>query len=182
MSSTTIAVWNGSHDQLTRAAELYAEVFSEAPYGEERSQSIESFTSRVRRRASEKPSFRLLIATEGDRVVGLVLGTGVSRGDWWWDRLEAALPPDVKEVWLDQECFSMEELAVDGSHRRRGVAAALMAAVLDDLPHRTALLSCYQEARSAQKLYSRLGWAVIDPAVHVTESRAVQVMGIRLHE
>lgn len=180
--SSTIAAWNGSHDQLTQAAELYADVFSEAPYDEERSQSIESFTSRVRRYAAEKPSFRLLIASEGDRVVGLVLGTGASRGDWWWDRLEAMLPADVQELWLDPECFSVEELAVDASHRRHGVAAALMTAVLGELPYRTALLSCYQEARSAQKLYSGLGWRVIDPAVHITASRAVQVMGIRLHE
>lgn len=76
----------------------------------------------------------------------------------------------------------MEELAVDASHRRHGVAAALMTAVLGQLTYRTALLSCYQEARSAQKLYSGLGWTIIDPAVHFTASRAVQVMGIRLRE
>jgi len=93
--TSTIAAWNGGHDQLTQAAELYADVFSESPYDEERSQSIESFTSRVRRYAAEKPSFRLLIASEGDRVVGLVLGTGASRGDWWWDRLEE---------WCRQTC------------------------------------------------------------------------------
>lgn len=178
----TIAAWDGSDEQLTRAAELYAEVFAEPPYDEERSESAASFESRARRYAAEKPEPRLLIAREDSHVVGLVLGSGTARGDWWWDRLEAALPADRKREWLHPECFSVAELAVAASHRRRGLAAALMDSALSGLPYEIALLGCYQDALPAQRLYSGLGWAVIDPAVRVTEARAIQVMGIRLHE
>ncbi|WP_435744796.1 GNAT family N-acetyltransferase [Microbacterium sp. PMB16] len=178
----TIAAWDGSDEQLSHAAELYAEVFTEPPYDEDRSESAASFESRAQRYAVEKPEPRLLIATEDSHVVGLVLGSGVARGDWWWDRLEAALPADAKREWLHPECFSVAELAVAASHRRRGLAAALMDAVLHDLPYGIALLGCYQDAFPAQRLYSGLGWKVVDPAVRVTETRAIQVMGIRLND
>lgn len=178
----TIAPWDGTDDQLSRAAELYADVFTEPPYGDDRSESHDSLLSRARRYAEERPDFRLLLATEDSHIVGLVLGAGISLGDWWWDRLDAALQADAKRAWLDAECFSVVELAVADSHRRRGVAAALMNAVLRDLPYRTALLGCYQDAIPAQRLYTGLGWTVVEPAVRITETSAIQVMGIRLGE
>ena len=175
-----ISWWDGSGEQLRSIAELYAAVFTEPPYGEDRVESIESFESRACRYATEKPEFRLLTAVEDSRVIGLVLGTGIAAGDWWWDRLDAALPRASREDWLDAECFSVAELSVAGSHRRLGVAAALMGAVLKDLPYSTALLGCHPDALPAQRLYRALGWSVIDPAARITPARAIQVMGIRL--
>lgn len=177
-----IAPWDGSDGQLGEAAELYAETFAEPPYDEDRSESVASFTTRVSRYAMDKPEFRLLLATEDSQIVGLVLGTGISRGDWWRDRLEAALPAATKDEWLDAEGFSVSELAVAASRRRQGVAAALMEAVLHDLPYATALLGCYQDAGPAQQLYTALGWSVIDPAVRISDAREIQVMGLRLNE
>ncbi|WP_309104444.1 GNAT family N-acetyltransferase [Microbacterium sp.] len=178
--SFAITSWDGTDDQLTQAAELYADVFAEPPYDEERATSLAGFPSRVKRYAAEKPEFRLLLASEGDRVVGLALGTGIGPGDWWWDRASEELAPAARQAWLDAECFCVAELAVAASHRRRGMAEDLMDAVLRDLPYATALLGCYQDASAAQRLYTGLGWTVVDPAVQFTEERAVQVMGRRL--
>lgn len=175
-----ISAWDGSDEQLRRIAELYAAVFTEPPYDEDPVESIASFEARAKRYAEEDARMRLLVATEDDRTVGLVLGSGIAAGDWWWDRLDATLPSTARNAWLDSACFSVAELAVAASHRHRGVAAELMGAVLKDLPYATALLGCYQDALPAKRLYRALGWSVVDPAVPITAARAIQVMGLRL--
>lgn len=168
--SIRISPWNGSEEQLSAAADLYAEVFTEEPYGDDPVTSRTSFPVRVRSRASTKPDFRLLLAWHGDRIVGLVLGTGVVEGDWWRDSIVEQLAPTTRDEWFGDACFVIEELAVARTHRRSGVAQALGIAVLEDLPYPTAVLSCFAEAVSARSFYDAQGWDEIAEDVRVGAS------------
>lgn len=172
--------WDHTDHQLIRIAELYAEAFAEPPYGDDRERSLIEFPERVRRYSETKPEFRLLVATEGQEMVGFVLGTGIGPGDWWWDRLNAVLDTQTRATWLKPQQFSVAELVVSPAKRRSGVGQALMREVLAGLPYDCALLACYPDAVAPQRLYSSLGWVVIEPRARVSETRPTQILGIRL--
>ncbi|WP_407358237.1 GNAT family N-acetyltransferase [Microbacterium sp. LTA6] len=180
MSKIRITAWDATDTQLERSAELYASVFAEPPYGEDPETSRSSFIERVQRYALSHADFRFLIATHGDDVIGLVLGTGAAEGDWWRDRLTEVLSHEQQEEWLGEACFSIAELAVSPDFRREGAAEQLMDAVLENLPYETAILGCYAEALPARRLYARLGWDTIESGVHIGASPALEILGRRL--
>jgi GNAT superfamily N-acetyltransferase len=175
-----ISQWDGTEDQLDAIARLYADAFAEPPYDEDPARSLIEFPQRIRRYAAEKPEFRLRTATEDGDLVGFVLGTGIGPGDWWRDRLNATLAAPHRARWLEQQQFGVAELVVKPSHRRSGLGRALMNDVLDGLPYNSALLACYPDAVAPQRLYTSLGWTVIDPCLRVSASHPTQIMGIRL--
>ncbi|GAB3599157.1 GNAT family N-acetyltransferase [Microbacterium tumbae] len=181
MTGIRISSWDGADDQLAQAADLYAETFAEPPYGDDVAASRASVLERIRRYARTKPEFRLLLAWDGPELVGLVLGTGIAAGDWWRDRIAPLMSEDQRTQWLGEECFSVAELAVSPSHRRAGVARALMTAVVAALPYPTAVLGCHQDAVPARRLYASLGWESI-----VAETRSdgttLHVLGKRMPE
>jgi ribosomal protein S18 acetylase RimI-like enzyme len=172
--------WDGTQEQLIAISQLYADAFAEPPYDEDPARSLVEFPERVRRYAEEKPEFRLLLATEHGELLGFVLGTGIGPGDWWWDRLNETLSEQHRALWLEQRQFAIAELVVKAPVRRSGVGRALMNDVLADLPYDSALLACYPDAVAPQRLYTSLGWTVIDPHARVSEAHPTQIMGIRL--
>lgn len=180
MSEIDIRPWDGSETELGAIADVYATAFAEPPYDEDPEDSRTEIIERIRRYATEKPDFRLLVSTADGSVTGFVLGMGIGPGDWWWGRLETALSDAARADWLRPRQFSIAELAIAADRRRSGIARELMAAVLRDLPYDTALLGCYPEAEPAKRLYESLSWTVVDAAAQVTPNRRIQVMGLRL--
>jgi ribosomal protein S18 acetylase RimI-like enzyme len=180
MVSARIRRWDGSDEQLRTIAEIYAAVFAEPPYGEDPAENLRTFPARVRRYEAEKPELRLLVAWQDSAIVGFVLGTGIAGGDWWRDHLVEAIDPVLAETWLGDECFSVAELAVSVGHRRSGIAAALMDAVLDALPYTVAVLGCTVDAVAAQQFYRSQGWKVLVPSLRIADSPASSLFGLRL--
>ncbi|MDQ0645445.1 GNAT family N-acetyltransferase [Microbacterium murale] len=179
-ASIRISTWKGDEEHLARAADLYAAVFAEPPYGDDPEASRVSLVERVRRRATAKPDFRLLLAWHGPHVVGLILGSGVAEGDWWRDRIVEEIPEAARIEWLRDTCFAVEELAIAPAYRRFGVAAALMDEVLQELPYPTAVLSCYAEAASARQFYRARGWEEFACDVRIGNSPALCVLGVHV--
>lgn len=126
--------WSGSTTALLGAADLYAEVFAEPPYNEDHDHSRATFIDRVERYRATKPHFRLQLAWHENDVVGLALGTGIAAGDWWRDRIVPQLPAAIIDEWFGEETFAVVELATSPAHRRTGIAAALLADLVDGLP------------------------------------------------
>ncbi|MFB7250783.1 GNAT family N-acetyltransferase [Microbacterium sp. NPDC056234] len=176
MTGVLITKWDGDEAELTRAAELYARVFAEQPYREEVEASRTSFMERIRRYGASKPHLRLVLAKDGADVVGLALGTGIAAGDWWRDRIAPLLEHDARARWFGDGCFSVMELAVALAHRRSGIAANLMDALLKDLPYATAVLSRYAEAEDAGRFYASLGWREIATGIRIGDSPALCVL------
>ncbi len=164
------AAWDGSTAELDAVAELYARVFAEPPYHEDPDESRRSISERIRRYADTKAAFRLILAWDGNDLAGFVLGMGISDGDWWRDRIAGLVADDVRRTSLRDECFCVAELAVAPAHRRSGVATALLTAVLDGVPYKTAVLGCQAAALPARRFYAREGWQEVATGLRIGDS------------
>ncbi|MFK4082473.1 GNAT family N-acetyltransferase [Kribbella sp. NPDC020789] len=93
-------------------------------------------------------------------VVGFAYGFTGRRGQWWSDRIAAAILPEMAAEWIGGH-FEVVELAVLPQAQGQGIGTALMTALVDGLPHRRMLLTTYADDRPAPRLYRRLGWQVL---------------------
>jgi ribosomal protein S18 acetylase RimI-like enzyme len=172
--------WNGDRALIAQAAQLYATVFAEAPYEDDPAESRTSFLGRVETYRRTKPDFRLMLATGEEGVIGLGLGTGISAGDWWRDRITPQLAPAAARTWFGEAAFSVVELATAAQHRRSGIAAALLDALVSDLPYPTATLTAYAAATQARRFYERQGWTEVATGLHIGESPELCLYGLRV--
>lgn len=116
-------------------------------------------------RHAGRPGFRLVVAREGRRLLGLAYGYLGAPGQWWHDRVAAAMTAAQRERWLQPGHFELAELMVSPHARRHGVGAALHDAVLEGLASPTALLSTQPDNEPALALYRTRGWKVVVDAV-----------------
>jgi GNAT superfamily N-acetyltransferase len=116
-------------------------------------------------RHAAREGFRLVGARDGDRLVGFGYGYTGSPGQWWTDQISARVPPAIKAEWVGGH-FEFVELAVLPSHGGRGLGATLHDELLDNLPHRVALLTAtLDETDPARRLYQRKGWLLLQDRV-----------------
>jgi ribosomal protein S18 acetylase RimI-like enzyme len=112
-----------------------------------------------------REGFRLVGATDADRLVGFAYGYTGAAGQWWTDQVAARVSPAIKAEWVGGH-FEFVELAVLPSHRGRGIGAALHDELLAGLPHRVALLTAtLDENDPARRLYRRKGWLTLQDQV-----------------
>jgi GNAT superfamily N-acetyltransferase len=99
-----------------------------------------------------------LAARAGTEIVGFGYGYTGSYGQWWTERVAAALTAAQREQWLDPPHFEIVELHVRPSWQRRGVGSALLAQVLARQRHDRAVLSTQTGSRKARSFYAKNGW------------------------
>ena len=177
VATMRIERWDGEQ-ALDRSAEIwpvYERVFGDR--ANERDWRDAAFERHCGRRR-----FRLDAAfadASGDvsdgRLVGFAYGYVGDRGQYWPDRVAAALGDDIATAWVGGH-FEFVELAVVEDMRRRGVGRALHDALMTDPLVDRALLSTDDDPQSpAALLYRSRGWerlTLLEPGV--------QVMGLRL--
>jgi ribosomal protein S18 acetylase RimI-like enzyme len=156
---------------LARASELwpvYDEVFADVD-GEQ------GWIETTLARHCARTNFRLDAAVDGKTVVGFAYGYVGDRGQFWPDRVAAALGPELAADWVGGH-FEFVELGVLAARRRRGIGVALHDALMTDVPSDRALLGTDDDPDSpAVRLYRSRGWerlTLLEPGV--------QVMGARL--
>lgn len=143
--------------QLDAFLPAYEEVYADPPYNEGPSDVaafIESYMVHTQR-----PGMRLVLAREGDEIVGFSYGYLLSADTTWWSNVQEPLPEEfVREdgarTWV------ILELAVRKPWRRRGIAAGLHAALLDGLSVERVTLTVRpeKEAAPAQSAYAAWGY------------------------
>lgn len=148
---------------LDGARTVYQAAFGEYPYREPPS-SAEAFVERVRRYASTRDGFRLVLAQD-DRgtVTGLVLSVVAHPGDWWREQVAARLGREQSSRWLGPACVEIVHVAVHPRRQGQGIGAAMLETVRAQALAPRAVLSVHSAADRAQRLYLRSGWS---PIVH----------------
>jgi ribosomal protein S18 acetylase RimI-like enzyme len=128
-------------------------------------------------RHAGRDGFRAVAAREGGRAVGLAYGYLGGAGQWWHDRVAAAMTRGQRERWLRPGHFELAELMVAWRARRRGLGAALHDAVLDGLTSPTALLSTQPDNEAALALYRGRGWELVLDSVDLAAPVPYLVLG-----
>jgi ribosomal protein S18 acetylase RimI-like enzyme len=128
-------------------------------------------------RHTSREGFRFIGAFEDERLVGFVYGYRGAAGQWWHDRVAAALGVVETARWLGPGHFEFTELHVRSEHRRRGIGGTLHDAVFDGLDARTAVLSTQTDNWPALALYEQRGWQVIVPYLDFGSGRPFLIMG-----
>jgi ribosomal protein S18 acetylase RimI-like enzyme len=135
-------------------------------------------------RHAGRDGFRFLGAFgPGDRLVGFVYGYTGAPGQWWYDRVAAALGPAARAEWLEPPHFELTELAVDPAHQGSGIGSRLHDAVLDGLPHDRALLSALADNGRVIRFYEHRGWHVLLPELRFEQGRPLfAILGKELRQ
>jgi len=124
-----------------------------------------------------REGFRFLGAFTDRRLLGFVYGYRGAPGQWWHDRVAAALGAAAAERWLGPEHFEFTELHVRDDYRRRGIGGSLHDALLDGVDASTAVLSTQTDNEPAIALYLGRGWQVIVPYLDFGSGRPFLIMG-----
>lgn len=135
----------------------YAEIYVEPPYCEGPG-DVAEFRDGYQAQA-QRPGFRLVLARDGEEVVGFTYGYRLPPDTRWWSNLLEPLPGDFTRETGDRT-FVIIELAVRKPWRRQGVAAALHARLLDglDVERVTLTMRPEPEAAPAQSAYAAWGY------------------------
>ena len=82
-------------------------------------------STRSCRATSTRDGFKFLGAFAESRLAGFVYGYRGGPGQWWHDRVAAALGPEGTERWLPPAHLEFTELHVRPEFRRRGIGGGL---------------------------------------------------------
>jgi GNAT superfamily N-acetyltransferase len=159
---------------------IYRAAFGQPPY-EEPPGEAGQLRDRVSRYTS-RDGFRLPVASgSGGQPAGFALGVTAHPGDWWRDKVAAAIGGAATQRWLGQSCLEIVHVAVVPGEQRRGIGQRLMAALLAPPRPATGVLSCHPRATAAQNFYLRQGWQVITAGFRLQPGQpGYWVMGIDL--
>lgn len=125
-----------------------------------------------------RDGFRFLGAFDDNGLLlGFVYGYRGTAGQWWHDRVAAALGDEGTRRWLKPGHFELTELHVRPEARRRGTGGALHDAVLDGVRAPTSVLSTQADNKPAIRLYEGRGWKVIVPSIDFGSGRPFVIMG-----
>ena len=143
--------------QLDTFIAAYEEVYAEPPYREGPS-DIAEFIEHYQVHA-QRDGMRLVLARDGDRVVGFTYGYLLPADSPWWANVQEDLPEDFVQE-NGTRTWVILELAVRKAWRRLGVAANLHTLLLDGLGVERVTLTVRPEpeAKAAQSAYAKWGY------------------------
>jgi GNAT superfamily N-acetyltransferase len=159
---------------------VYRAAFGQPPYDEPPGEAGQ-LRDRVARYAG-RDGFRLPVLSGPDGApAGFALGVTAHPGDWWRDKVAAAVGAAAALRWLGPSCLEIVHVAVLPGEQRRGIGRRLMAALLAPPVPPTGVLSCHPAADSAQNFYLALGWQVITDGFRLQPGQAgYWLMGLDL--
>ena len=105
------------------------------------------------------------------RLLGFVYGYTGAPGQWWYDKVAAALDAPDRTAWVEEPHFELTEIAVDPEHQGRGIGSALHDVVLEGLPYARALLSALADNERVIRFYRERGWHVLLPKLRFEQGR-----------
>lgn len=154
--------------ELDTFLHVYEEVYSEPPYSQgprEVSEFIDIYRVHVQR-----PGMRLVLAREGDELVGFTYGFRLPPETRWWRSVQQPLPDDFTREDGTRTWVTIE-LAVRKPWRRQGIAAELHTRLLasQSIERATLTMRPEPEAAPAHAAYASWGYRKVGVA-HPWES------------
>ena len=138
---------------------------------------------RVPRHAGREGFVFLGAFEPGGRLVGFVYGYTGAPGQWWYDKVAAALDEEGAAVWLDPPHFEFTELAVAPAYQSRSLGTRLHDAVLERLPYERALLSALADNGRVIRFYEHRGWRLLLPELRFEPGRPLfAILGKELRQ
>jgi ribosomal protein S18 acetylase RimI-like enzyme len=123
-----------------------------------------------------RDGFRFVAEEGGDRrLAGIAYGYRGGPGQWWHDRVAAAMTDEQRDRWLAPGHFELVGLAVRPDLRGQGLGARLHDALLDG--EATAVLSTEVDNEPARSLYRRRNWEVVVPELDFGPGKLYCIMG-----
>ncbi len=129
----------------------------------------------------QRDGLRAVVALDdAEQMVGVAYGYQGRPGQWWHDQVEEALTPAQAREWL-VGAFEVCELHVRPALHGTGLGRDLLAALLDGLPCRTAVLTTPDNETRARHFYRAGGWVDLRrDLLFPGDPRAFAVLGLRL--
>lgn len=134
----------------------YEEIYVEPPYCEgpnDVAEFVEHYPVQAQR-----PGMRLILAREGEEVVGFAYGYCLAPDSRWWKNLLDVQLADDFTREDGRRTFVVIELAMRRRWRRRGIAAGLHARLLEGLGVERVTLTVRPEREAAPAQAAYAGW------------------------
>ncbi len=113
-------------------------------------------------------------------LIGIAYGYRGAHGQWWHDKVRAALDEDTARRWLDGS-LEVCEFHVRPTHQGTGVGRALLARLLARTDARTAVLTTPDLDTRARRFYATAGWLdLVRDLRFPGDPRAFAVLGLPL--
>ena len=145
-------------EAMPRLVEIYAAAFSEPPHVQSDGEP-ERFRAVLADHRMRK-GFLLAAACEDDELHGFAYGYPGGPGEWWHDRVAAAIDPAQAARWLAPGYLEVVELGVAPNHQRQGLGERLLDALTTASGASCAVLSTRVDA-PALGFYARRHWQPI---------------------
>jgi ribosomal protein S18 acetylase RimI-like enzyme len=133
-------------------------------------------------RHTGRTGFRFLAArTDDGSLAGFAYGYEGGSGEWWHDRVAAAMTAEQRKAWLAPGHFEFVELQVAPELEGRGIGCRLHDALLARAAGPTAVLSTQRSNERALGFYGRRGWETVIEEIDFGEGYSpFVVLGKRL--
>lgn len=160
--------------------DVYRQAFEAPPYNTQE-EGVQSF-GLVLPRHSLRSGFRFHAAydEETQQIAGFIYGYTSRPGQWWHDTIREAMPQAMACEWF-QDTLELVELAVQPGAQGCGLGGWLHDTLLQNTPHRTALLSTYDGETNGMQLYRKRGWLPLLPHFYFPGGdKPMSIMGRQL--
>jgi ribosomal protein S18 acetylase RimI-like enzyme len=104
---------------------------------------------------SAYPGFTALATMDGGEVAGFCYGFHGAPGQWWHDRVSAALGD--RRTWLG-DCLELAELHVRPEYQGRGIGSGLLRSLTTSRSEQTVVLSTRDSETVARRMYRGMGF------------------------
>jgi RimJ/RimL family protein N-acetyltransferase len=145
-------------------AEELADLFR-AVYGAAEPEASDPFYSRERflerlERYRAAPGYALVVAREGERMIGFVYGYVLQPGGRWWSKVQPALPEEFMTE-TGSRTFAVNDMVVALDRQRQHIATAMHQQVLANHPDMRFTLTVKPDNVPAQAAYRRWGYRAV---------------------
>jgi GNAT superfamily N-acetyltransferase len=165
------------HSQIVS---IYRDAYCRAPYNKPEIE-VADFNQSLPKH-NQREDFRFIGAFDNNlgQLVGFAYGYTCQAGQWWYEKVKAALPTQIAAEWMDNS-FQFAEISIKPSFQGQGMGGRLHDALLEGQRHARAVLSTLQAETVAHHLYRSRGWEVLRENMFFPDvNRPYQIMGLHI--